>query len=73
MIANDDSSVVSEQSFQLIDDARGVIYDRRMFIIQATEMGNLSDFVFLSHCRENKGRRQMTRTNVGRFNVPIEF
>jgi hypothetical protein len=35
-IVNDDSSIVSEQSFQHIDDARGVIYDRRMFIIQAT-------------------------------------
>ncbi len=35
-IVNDDYSVVSEQSFLLIDDARGVIYDRRMFIIQAT-------------------------------------
>ncbi len=36
-IQNDDSSIVSEQSFKLIDDARGVIYDRSMFIIQATE------------------------------------
>ncbi len=35
-IVNDDSSVVSEQSLKLIDDARGVIYDRHMFIIQAT-------------------------------------
>jgi hypothetical protein len=35
-IVNDDSSIVSEQSFLLIDDARGVIYDRHMFIIQAT-------------------------------------
>ncbi len=35
-IVNDDSSIFSEQSFQLIDDARGVIYNRRMFIIQAT-------------------------------------
>ncbi len=35
-IVNDDSSIFSKQSFQLIDDARGVIYDRRMFIIQAT-------------------------------------
>ncbi len=34
-IVNDDSSVVSEQSVYLIDDARGVIYDLRMFIIQA--------------------------------------
>ncbi len=37
-IVNDDSSIVSEQSFQLVDDARGVIYDRYMFIIQATEV-----------------------------------
>ncbi len=36
MIVNDDSSGVSEQSFLLIDDTRGVIYDRHMFIIQAT-------------------------------------
>ncbi len=35
MIVNDDSSVVSVQSFELIDDARGVIYNRRMFMIQA--------------------------------------
>jgi hypothetical protein len=36
-IVNDDSNIVSEQSFQLIDDARGVIYDRRVFIILATD------------------------------------
>ncbi len=35
-IVNDNSSIISEQNFQLIDDARGVIYDRRMFIKQAT-------------------------------------
>jgi len=35
-ILNDDSSIISEQSFQIIDDTIGVIYDRRMFIIQAT-------------------------------------
>jgi len=39
MIVNDDSSVISEQSLQLIDKARGVIYDHRMFIIQATVAG----------------------------------
>jgi hypothetical protein len=38
MIVNDNSSVVSEQSLQLIDYARGAIYDRRMFIIQATDV-----------------------------------
>ncbi len=37
-IVNDDSSVISEQSFQLIDDARGIIYDRRMLKIQAIEV-----------------------------------
>jgi hypothetical protein len=36
MIMNDNSSVVGEQSFQLIDNTRCIIYDRRMFIIQAT-------------------------------------
>jgi hypothetical protein len=35
-IVNDDSSIVSEQSFQVTDDARGLIYDRHMFTIQAT-------------------------------------
>jgi hypothetical protein len=35
-IVNDDCSVVSGQSFWLIDDARGVIYDHHMFMIQAT-------------------------------------
>ncbi len=34
-IVNDDSSIVSEQSFWLIDKARDVIYDRSVFIIQA--------------------------------------
>ncbi len=42
-IINDDSSVVSEQSFWLIVNARGVIYDRHMFIIQATDFPNVSN------------------------------
>ena len=37
-IVNDDSSVVIKWSFKLIDAARGVIYDRHMFIVQATEL-----------------------------------
>jgi hypothetical protein len=36
-IINDDSIVVSDRSFKLIDDPRVVIYDRHRFIIQATE------------------------------------
>ncbi len=30
------TSIVSEQSSKLIDDARGTIYDRRVVVIQAT-------------------------------------
>ncbi len=37
MIVNDDSSIVSKWSSKLIDDARAVIYNRNMFIIQATD------------------------------------
>jgi len=36
MIINDDSRVVSKWRFKLIDDARAIIYDRNMFIMQAT-------------------------------------
>jgi hypothetical protein len=32
-IVNDDSSIVSEQSFKLIDNARGVIYYKNMTIV----------------------------------------
>ncbi len=36
MITNDDSSIVNKLEALLTGDARGVIHDRRMFIIQAT-------------------------------------
>ncbi len=36
MIINDDSRVVNKLEASLTDDARVVIYDRHMFIIQAT-------------------------------------
>ncbi len=35
-IVNDDSNVIIKWSCKLIDTARGVIYDRHMFIVQAT-------------------------------------
>ncbi len=35
-LINDASSGIIKWSFKLIDAARGVIYDRHMFIIQAT-------------------------------------
>ncbi len=36
-IVEGDSSIVIEWSSKLIDAARGVIYDRHMFIVQATD------------------------------------
>jgi hypothetical protein len=37
MIVNDDSRVVNKLKTSLNNDARVVIYDRNMFIVQATE------------------------------------
>jgi hypothetical protein len=45
-IVNYASSVVSEQSFQLIDDARVIIYDHHVFIVQAAG-GQISNFFML--------------------------
>ncbi len=36
-IVNDDSSIVNKLETSLIDDARVIIYDRHMSIVQATE------------------------------------
>ena len=36
-IVNYDSSIFNKFGALLTDDARGVIYDRQMFIVQATE------------------------------------
>jgi len=41
-IINDDSSIIIKWSSKLIDAARGVIYDRHMFIVQATGVYNSS-------------------------------
>jgi hypothetical protein len=41
MILNDDSRIVNKFEASLTDDARVIIYDRHMFIVQATG----SDFV----------------------------
>ncbi len=39
-IVNDDSKVVNEHETSLTDDARVVIYDRHVFIVQATGLGS---------------------------------
>jgi hypothetical protein len=38
LIVNDDSRVVNKLEASLTDDARVVIYDRYMFIVQATDI-----------------------------------
>ncbi len=40
MIVNDNSSVANKLETSLIDDARVVIYDRHMFIVQATGLSH---------------------------------
>jgi hypothetical protein len=37
MIVNDDSRIVTKFETSLTDDARVIIYDRHMFIVQATD------------------------------------
>jgi hypothetical protein len=39
MIVNDDSSIIDKLETSLIDDARVIIYDCHMFILQATSCG----------------------------------
>ncbi len=38
MIVNDDFSIVNKLEALLTDDARVIIYDRQMFIVQATDL-----------------------------------
>ncbi len=38
MIVNDDSRVINKLETSLTNDARVVIYDRHMFIVQATDV-----------------------------------
>ncbi len=46
-IVNEDSSIVIERSFKLIDAARGIIYDRHMFIVGATVISPSLTFALL--------------------------
>ncbi len=43
-IINDNSSVVNKLETSLIDDARVIIYDRHLFIVQATALGKTRNF-----------------------------
>jgi hypothetical protein len=44
MIVNDDSRVVNKLEASITDDDRVIIYDRHMFIVQATGVHNLPTF-----------------------------
>jgi hypothetical protein len=44
-IVNDDSRVINKLEASLTDDARVIIYDRHMFIVQATEACTIKLFM----------------------------
>ncbi len=46
-IVNDDSSIIIKWSFKLIDTARGVTYNRHMFIVQTTDKKSFSSAMSL--------------------------
>ena len=54
MIVNDDSRFVNKLEASLADDARVVIYDRHMFIVQATDVNAIKLFSSSLMLRENK-------------------
>jgi hypothetical protein len=47
-IVNDDSRVINKLETSLTDDARVVIYDHRMFIVQATDVIFFHDIPLLN-------------------------
>jgi hypothetical protein len=47
MIVNDNSSIISKQSFKLIDNPRVIIYDRHRFILPATGLSQNIRFGWL--------------------------
>jgi hypothetical protein len=47
MIVNDDSRVVNELEASLTDDARVIIYNRHMFIVQATVVWGINILIVI--------------------------
>ncbi len=45
-IVNDNARVINKLEASLADDARVIIYDHHMFIVQATELLGLSNVFF---------------------------
>jgi len=58
MIVNGDSSIVNKLETSVIDDARVVIYDRHMFIVQASSSHCLKTF-FSSSLTVNQNKLEL--------------
>jgi hypothetical protein len=64
MIVNDDSRIISKLEASFTDDARVVIYDCQMFIVQATDVISNLNFVMkplnemheTAHCKLHVNR-----------------
>jgi hypothetical protein len=65
MIVNDDSSIINQLGASLVDDARVIIYERHMFIVQATEFQNPRSFGINRQLYND----QHDRTCCGNFKV----
>jgi len=62
-IVNDDSRIIKKLEASLTDDARVVIYDRQMFIVQATGFrgkGKLRDYEnAMQNCENRSCKRPL--------------
>ncbi len=68
IVVNDDSSIINKWSFKLIDDARVVIYDRNMFIIQATAIAlKFSNQIKWRHSKLFKHCTTCKETSINAF------
>jgi hypothetical protein len=66
MIVNYPSSIINKLKALLTDDARVIIYDRHVFIVQATGLFPFVtpiDFAIFSSCAGSSGRTQTL--NIG--------
>jgi hypothetical protein len=51
MIVNDDSSIINKLETSLVNDARVVIYNHHMFIVQATGVNVLKHLFFVTNAK----------------------
>ncbi len=77
MTINDDSSIINKWSLKLIDNPRVVIYDRHMFIVQATE-GEIfyACRTSMTHVSAPKSLKVVVITNIffsSKWNIFLEL